>query len=472
MKLTSFFCLTFLALSWNTFGETKSPSSDLATLIFKDQTSLVGEILALDPKKGELRFTSPDLEGEVTLKTAQLLEINLAKKDLTTEEKADHYAIATSKPRFDKRPKDSLRGKLQAIDETHITLETNYAGPLQLRREFIGDLTIFANSPSVYYGPRKLNNWTVSSGNITESWDFKDNALVSKRPQGIAREVKIPEQAKISFTISWKNIPAFQFAFLSNEGSTKLPPVSYMCSFSHNSSITLTRNGPNNARREIFNHLRHSLIRSGVEKATFDFYLDRTPDGKNGLFIGGALFGSWTGTDDRNGMGDWIHFIPQTQSPISISDISVTAWDGLLPTGQDTTKPLEHESLQNLDGEIITLSNGDILVGSIEKVAENLLETKTIYGNMQIPIRRVSGIDVAGKEKNSPQPKLARHDIRAWFKQGGYLHIDLVSMDETTIHGKSQVFGEATFQRAAFSRLEFNIWRRQLDLIRYGTPTP
>ena len=47
----------------------------------------------------------------------------------------------------------------------------------------------------------------------------------------------------------------------------------------------------------------------------------------------------------------------------------------------------------------------------------------------------------------------------------------LKSLDEKTLRGYSQVWGDAEFDIDAFSRIEFNIWRPELDTARYGSST-
>jgi hypothetical protein len=67
--------------------------------------------------------------------------------------------------------------------------------------------------------------------------------------------------------------------------------------------------------------------------------------------------------------------------------------------------------------------------------------------------------------------RMEKNDVRCWFHEGGYITVKLKSLDEKTLRGYSQVWGDAEFDINAFSRIEFNIWRPELDTARYGSST-
>jgi len=334
--LPSLLAPTLMTLAGGIFSA--AADEKLAHLTFSDQTTLSGKIIKIDAEARTLTLSSPNLHGETVLHTKELIEIQLGNSTVTPE--ADHYAIATSKPRYDNRPKDSIRGKLSAIDEKTITLETWYAGPLTLNRPMVGSLNIFANSPSVYHGPNSLDGWISSNGKLKETWALRNRKLISKDTHGIARKVAIPSMARISFTAKWKNSPQFNVAFLSKDGESNFPSVAYRFMMQSN-SLSMSRNGPGNDRNEVINHTMHSMRRLGQEEANFEIYLNRERTGKNALYIDGLRQGSWTDTDDTEGMGEWLHFIPQNNRPLEISNISVGHWNGQLPQGKND--PADHD---------------------------------------------------------------------------------------------------------------------------------
>ena len=89
----------------------------------------------------------------------------------------------------------------------------------------------------------------------------------------------------------------------------------------------------------------------------------------------------------------------------------------------------------------------------------------TSFGDVRVPVKRMRSVGLA---KETDEVRMEAGDIRAWFHEGGYITIKLKSLDDKTIKGYSQVYGDAEFDINAFSRVEFNIWRRELDPARYG----
>lgn len=443
--------------------ERAAPENSSTRVTFQDGTEITGRIVSMDPEKGTFQLDSPDLAGPTTMLSSGLLEVSLppsGERDTTGPR-----ALATSKPRYEGRPRDSIHGSLQAITPEAITFATDYAGSLTLQRKFIGKLEIFPDTPGLYLGPNGLAGWESSSGDLSQDWSYHNRRLTSRNSTGIARSVNIPEKAHLSFKASWRNRPNFQFLFLSNDGSSKYPRQCYRLNV-QSYGVSLQRIGPGNDRDELLSNAR-PLPLGSIESGHFEIYLDRAPEGQNAVFLNGTRLGIWSQTDDRDGMGTHIHFIPQDKIPLEISRISIRDWNGTLPS-PSTVPENSVTTMDSLEGEALSLSNGDQIIGQIQGISENTLQTRTAYGDFSIPLGKVRTIDVAGPVPDEPEPKLLPHEVRAWFHDGGFIHFQLLGISRDTVQACSQVFGKATFQLSAFSRLEFNIWRPELDLVRYG----
>ncbi|YCM44443.1 hypothetical protein V2O64_00225 [Verrucomicrobiaceae bacterium 227] len=481
MKFTvnRFILLTLLLASAVHGDESRSK------LTFADKTSITGIPLSANGEEKSLQLTSPSLEGEVTLKTNELLEMSLHGKPAVVE--ADHYALATITPRYDKSPAlDTIRGRLLHLDDKTVTLETAYAGELTLNRLMVKSLDIYTQPPSFYNGPNGPEGWITSgSSDLEDNWTFQDRAMISRGRYGIARKLDLPERSMIKFTAKWKTSPYFRILFLSGDGDTDHPSTAYTLNV-QTTYLRLTRSTgrgqDSNPITESINNLRNT------QQAEFTIYLDRSKDGTSAIYIGKDRIGTWTGTDDTKDMGDWLHFVPQQNRPMNFSNISISQWDGALPKGNnDETAPTsgDNEFGDNLQGQRITLVNGDIVVGKIQLIQDDFVQVSTDFGDVRIPLNRMSSIDLADvelDEEGKPvkdedgnlisikeEPRMWGEDIRAWFHEGGSITIRMATIADGKIKGSSQVFGEAEFDLNAFSRLEFNIWRRQLDPARYGS---
>lgn len=454
-----------LALALTLILLSPSPSSadqPHSTLLFADQSKITGKVLNIHLKDKILNLKSPSLRGKAQLNTSQLLEISLPGK--ARELDSDHYALATIKQHFRDSHQDTLRGRLVNLDENTITLDTWYAGELTLKRSLVHSLDIFTHSPNFYAGPNGPDGWTSASGKLEDNWTFKNRSMISKSHHGVARQIAIPERAKISLTASWKNAPYFRIFFLSTDGKSQSPQSAYSLNVRQN-RLTLHRSSNGQRTIEVFNEAVRNL--SELEQSTLTIYLDRSPEGKNAVYLDDKHIATWADVDDKSLTGEWLQIIPNRNTPLKISNISVNQWDGIFPLSQqdhDDKKDLE-STAPKLDGQEIRLSNGDIVIGNIKNIDKDLAHLDTSFGKVEVPLRHMKNIMLADMED---EDLMESRDIRAWFHEGGYVTIRMESFDGKNIKGYSQVYGEATFQVEAFSRLQFNIWRPELEAARLG----
>lgn len=457
----------------------------LSRLVYSDQTTISGTVSEIDTKSETLTLTSPFLKGETQLKTDSLLELKLNLKAEIPE--ADHHALATIAPHFEHPMQDTIRGRLIGVDADTVTLKTWYAGQLKLKRSMIRGLDIYANAPSLYNGPNSLDHWVTPSGKPADSWTLKKGSLISRSRTSIARKIEIGERSKLSFRVQWRNYPYFRVSFLANSGTQNYPSIGYTLQVQQ-SYLNLNRNGGDRQRNEILGESTQQL--RNQESAIFEIYLDRRPEGKNAFAIDGKLIKEWEGTDDTQKMGEWIIFGTQSNNPIKISDISVSLWDGRVPTHEESAEP-EESIFEGMEGQRIDLANGDALFGKITKVEDGLTSIQTSLGNVTIPVSRLRSFQLHPKaqpkgededeteegedDKKEQEPEVLleeprrwTEDVRAWFSKGGYVTLRLNTLTEKKITGYSQVFGDAEFDLSAFSHIEFNIWDDDLNEERSG----
>lgn len=443
-----------------------SPQSPLreATLLFADETRITGRPQSIDGPRELLKLQSPSLGRDTVLKTDRLLELGL--NGTPRELDSDHYAIATLKNHYNQNFHDSIRGRLLRLNDDTVTLETWYAGQLDIRRSLVKSLNIYESAPSFYEGPKGPEGWVAAEGDLEDSWNFDGRSMTSKEKVGIAREVEIPTKAKISFKASWKGRPYFRLLFFADTGSRSYSNEGYFLNF-QTSHLSLYRNAKGNLgnNQNVMTQSIRNLF--NAETATFTIFLDREKEGKNAIYINDEEIDSWTGVDDTVFEGKWLHFVPQTDGPQRFSQISVTQWDGNLPKGSDDEKKPEKIAPQpeKMEGQAIRLANGDLLVGTVEGIEKGLAKIATSFGPVKVPVRFMRSVNLV-TEKD--EVRMEKNDVRAWFHDGGYITLKLKSLQDDRIKGYSQAWGDAEFDLNAFSRIEFNIWRRELDTARFG----
>ncbi len=459
MKLFSFFTALFFAL---TLGASAKNIESILT--FADKTRITGQVLSIDSEQNLLTLQSPSLQEKTPLNTAALLDMSLNGKPQTVE--ADHYALATIKGHHQDPHRDTLRGRLIALDEDTITLDTWYAGRLTLKRSLVHTLDIFSQSPTFYTGPNGPEGWVASSGSVKDNWTFKNRTMTSLTRRGIARKVQVPDRAKITVTARWKNTPYFRILFLSSEGKADYPETGYSLNIQQ-SRLTLFRNSPKQRNADIFNEGIDNMRE--IEQTTVTIYLDRSEEGTSAVYLDDKRIATWTDVDDTKLKGEWLHFVPNRNSPLKLSDISVSQWDGALPVSEDDEplpdKKEDDDEGPKLKGQEMRLANGDIVIGEIQKIDQDLVHLTTSFGDVKVPLRRIKNIMLAPVED---EDRMEINDVRAWFHEGGYVTIKLKSFDGETLSGYSQVYGDAEFKVSAFARIQFNIWDRSLDPARIG----
>ncbi|MEN8783854.1 MAG: hypothetical protein ABF379_05775 [Akkermansiaceae bacterium] len=452
-----------LITSFPTLADDNQPKKERPSILtFSDKSRISGTPKSVVTENKQLILDSSSLKGLTTLNTGKLLEMTLNGTPKKVE--AEHYALATIKGHFRDSHRDTIRGRLTDLDDESITLETWYAGKLTLRRSLVHSLDIFNQSPSFYNGPEGPKGWVSAGGDINKYWSFKNRTMVSKARSGIAREVEIPEKSKISFTANWKSSPYFRILFFSDDGSDDYPGTGYSLNVQR-TYMSVYRNAPNDRNNDIISESIRNLLEA--ETAEFTIYLDRSKDGTNAIYIDDKEIGTWTGVDDTKFEGKWIHFVPQNTSPIKFSNISVAQWDGTLPAKPEAEGE-DDGAKEELEGQEIRLANGDVIIGSVKSITKGQVDLATSFGDVGVPIKLMRSVALSEKVD---EVRMETNDVRCWFHEGGYITVKLKSLDQKNLKGYSQVWGDAVFDINAFSRIEFNIWRPELDTARYGSTT-
>ncbi len=449
-----------------------------STIKFAGDNSLGGRILAIKPDQ-TLDFSSPALQGRAELKTNSLLSARL--ETTPPDQSIKHFVVVTVNNHYEDKHRDTIRGKLVSLSENKIVLDTAFAGRLSLDRHMILRLDFSANSPVFYQGPGKLENWTFSGGEPDDSWEQQGRFFVSHDNTGLAREVKTEKRSHISFTFDKKGRGTLRFFFFSDQGGSISPDNRYELAIINFSFLRLSRYSSAQGRTENLFNQTYTALRE-QDQVTIDLYLDRSGENPSALLIDGKTLHTWTEPKEgSDAFGDWFHFVPEKPTPIRLTDFTIGQWDGKLPASEkaETNEALargkkkdgekeesDEKKFSQLKGQHIKLKNGDTVIGKIREVSDGRLMAQTSIGDIAIPLNRAANISLEDEEKY--QPRMKQHQMRAWFHTGGYLTFKLISQNGDKIRASNQVFGEAEFKLNAFSRIDFNIWRRELEAERSG----
>lgn len=433
-------------------GAQNEKSDIVGTLKFSNGDKISGTPLEIDAD-GNLTLNGPDYFIEPPVfRIPMLLEMRL-RGGGNPVNKAGHQAVLTL------TNNDTVRGELDALDETHVTLKTWYGGKLKIRRSMASHLEISRSERAVYTGPEDFDSWKVDGdGN---AWRLQAGALAATKGAGISREIKSPEKCMIGFNLSWRNSLRFRVLLFSDDGDTTQPDNCYdlVCQrrFVYLRKRWMTR--ASGGSRIVGQANIAELAEK--EKVRFEFYVDRKV-GTVALYIDGTQAHVWSDQDPSVGsFGHYLHFISEDFYPVQVSQITVSPWKGELP---ENVAANAEEEPEPEEGQLIRLQNGDLVVGKVGKIVDGVLDITTKHCDMKIPVGRMRTVNLATGEYEEPIRK--KGDVRGWLREGGRLTFRLDSFNQDTIEGFSQTFGDAEFKLSAFSRLEFNIYKEEYDSMR------
>ena len=165
------------------------------------------------------------------------------------------------------------------------------------------------------------------------------------------------------------------------------------------------------------------------------------------LLVDDVLVKQWIDSEDFAGRGTGIRLVHQGVGSVKFGKLRVTEWDGQFdePSGLAA----------NSKDDFARLRNGDKLAGTVENVRGEKVDFLTAGKTLEIPWARVKEIELGGKL--AARAKQQPGDVRAYFARRGMMTFQLERWDNQRVVANHPNFGKATFDPAAFLRLEFNL---------------
>lgn len=443
---------------------------DSAVVRFSNGDRLTGNVISLSGEK--LSWKSQILMEPSEFDLRHIVDLNMpASKSGNAGKGFEHKAV------LEMTNGDVIEGQLAGVSADEVRLSTWYAGEMKIRRVNVKSVKIARVSGSLYRGPNSLEEWTVSKGG--GDWQFGSGSLHSKSPGGIAREVPFSDECVIAFDAAWRGSFRPKIIFFSNDINTNSPDAGYEMLFQGN-SVQVRKCGTNN-------WLGHSTnigrLREN-EKSHIEIKASKKT-GKILLYVDGEVADLWQ-DDELAGtkFGNGLHFVSQDNSPLRISKIEVTEWDGYhedVPNRQNRFQGRimlnggfqfggEQEEEEKPPEETVPegrmlLVNGDSIEGEVTKVEGEDITLKTPFTEVTFPIVRLKNIVLAPAGLETP--KRYKGDVRATLADGSRMVFRFDGVDEEgRFLGFSQNFGQARFAKDAFQRLEFNVHDEAMETMR------
>ncbi len=439
-------------------------AEELPVLHFTNGDRLQGQLGHME--NGLLYWTSPTLQKETPFFLNQIQDITFPQAVVPSPSQ-DHIAHIHFNPDLRQQNEnisgDVMDGELIAVNQDHILLNTWYAGKLKLNRNMVKDLEITDVSPPVYAGPIKADEWKIFP---EDSWTYEKNTFTGNGNGTLAKDFKkVPERFCFRFTAAWKNRFSLQILFCADSADEETPDNHYMLMLDNGTSYLQKRSSNADALGGMMRnggmigeYKRDPNFRT-KEKTEMRLYVDST-SGLMALYSDETLVQEWNDVEKPLLHGSCIHLRQSSGNgnKVQISRISLTAWDGTLPSAVDGLKsnPIENPDPKE-DEQRMILRNGDILLGKVQKVENSEIALKTRHNDIRLPVSRIRKLALAPSEYD--ERLLQNGDVRAWFADGNYVTFRLEGISaDGKITGTSQHFGTAQFDPRAFTRIEFNIY--------------
>ena len=371
---------------------------------------------------------------------------------------------------------NELTGQLELADVAKVVINSWYAGRLEFKRTAIKVIIPASGSGGrvTFSGPTASSGWVFSTAKKAEGgigilpgglpkkkaangkFQFNANSLKSTGSGAIAgRKVEFPDKSITEFDLDWTgssprvsgyftlNVNFFSDNLKSSKNST-----SYGLRLSQ-TGANLSRHGMQDGEPvsdRLGQNARVNLTGIG-SRARFSFRADRKKR-TFVLLINGQKVANWKDKEKFAGKGDGLVFSTRSPSPLKISNIRISEWDGSLPASYENVLGVNKQ-------DFVRLSNNDTITGSVVGIRENQLKIKTSFAEVNVPLTRISIVQFASKDA-SLKERLPKDTVTAKLKGHGSLNFKLKSWQGGKLEVESPDFGSATIDGNIIESITFN----------------
>ncbi|HEY3856791.1 MAG TPA: hypothetical protein VGO67_20595 [Verrucomicrobiae bacterium] len=430
-----------------------STNNPLDSLFLRDGDMLYGKLLSIEPDQS-VRWQHPDASEVIEFKPDVIAKIEFGAMKSAA-------AQSNSSCRVYFGNGDTLEGNLVSCSRDSLTLDTWYAGRLTIQRTSPQDpvqtIAFMPRQPAIFEGPTGLEGWTQGKSVAafamdSGQWIYRHGAFYANKNASIARDLKLPDRSEIQFDMAWKGTfnlavalytDSLQPILLTAKDQGPAFGAFYSLRISSPYLIDLTPISKDVPSRSMGELIVPAL--SNRDRAHIDLRISK-PDHRVVLFLDGVMIKQWTAPGGFTPQGTGLRFVQNAMGSIKFSHLRVAPWNGVLDEGPESSPDPAHD--------LVSLESGAKTSGMIQTIDNGQISIQSVGGGAtKVPLVKVSAIDFASVATEAP--KIAQGSLRATFARGGFITINLLSWRPEGIQVSSPVFGKATFDPAAFTRLQF-----------------
>ncbi len=453
----AFGLFTALLLAFQPDASGAAPSADPRSgaslsreaLLFRNGDLLYGSLESVRPEAG-VRWRHPDVEDVIEFAPDNIAEVHFPPRSRVPVSSPNACRLHLSNG-------DEMDGNIVLFDGEKAVLETWYAGEVTVARKMIQSIIpMLPEGAIVYEGPTGVEGWTigkvVSAIGDAGEWKYRNGAFYATNAASIARDINMPDLARIEFDLAWKGV--FQLALaiytdymqpinLANKDTEPEFAGFYslqLNSFSAN-LLPVKKNDPLRYLGQIsvpaFNQKNAAHVEIRASK----------PSRSVALYVDGRLIKQWMDTEEFAGEGKGVRFVHQGQGRIRLSNFRVSEWNG-----QSDEKLL---GVPDVKQDTARLRNGDKVAGDVRSIGDGKMLVATSGTHLTVPLSRIKQIDLASQKIDRTPDESA--NVRAVFTRGGSVTFQLVEWNRGRLVGTSPNFGQLAFDSAAFTKVELEL---------------
>jgi len=413
----------------------EGPQGDI--LEFRDRARLQGSLVSMDAAEGDLVWEHPAAMEPIVFEPQELHRVTLGRR-LTPRRVDDAMAIRLTNG-------DQLFGRLTAMGTDTVTIDTWYAGRLDIDRSMVSRIAKHhALTGLVYDGPDAVSQWRTGGEN--PDWRLKDGALASRSNTPLGRIFEdLPDPAIITFDLAWENALNVLITLYTDDVSRHDAGGYAVHLFSSHTRLLSF-----DQERELSDeHLSMTpLAGAGPQDSRMRaaLWLNRGA-GEITLVINGVQQAAWSGLDFEGLDGKGIVFEPQMEGEFRLSALRIREWDGVAP-------PLRPDAAAKADTDLLVFANNDQVSGRVNTLREGMLQIETSFATTSVPLAEVMEITFSSVDRRTAAPE--EGCVVAEFAGEGEVTLVQVKIAAGELRGTSAAFGPLVAPLNAFRSLRFH----------------
>ena len=389
-----------------------------------------------------------------------------------------------------------LSGVLSGLDEKEVTLDTWYGGQLKIAREFVRSIKPGVKPERlVYQGPEgSPDGWMTGNRNTGQvlklmlnknpkaaavggpdkqralaiigrvqvpgkvvagaagqqgAWRYANNGFVCESSGPILgrKDLELPSRCALTFDLQWTGYFNLGVNIFADQINNEYSGNSYSLRVDQNNMYMYRIQNGSTAN---LGNVRSQLL--GKKRCRLSLLVDKEAKTLS-VLIDGQLIRKWEDTRPFAGKGKGLLFTSRNNSPMRLSRIRITEWNGNLPEG-DAAKSINGKE------DFVVFSNKDSISGKAKRIEGDKLIFTTNFGDVPLPVLNMSSLTFSNPVKRST-PR--REEVKMQMQKNGWLNVELLSWDVGKVRIRSPYFGEALFDPSVFEKLDFNLNQPRQD---------